>query len=277
MFLELLFVSVALAQDVPVPSLSGHVVDLTATLSPAQAIELENKLAAFEAKKGSQLAVLLVPSALPETIEQFSIRVADKWKLGRKSVDDGAILVIAKQDRKLRIEVGYGLEGALPDATAKRIVSEVIVPRFTTGDFFGGIAAGAASMMSVIDGEPLPPPVKHEWNSHSLPIEWLAGGFFAVLMLGAWLRSTLGTLPAALTSGVLVGLLLKLLVTGLLLACLGGMAMFLLTLFLGVPGIVGSRGLRWGGGGFSGSGGFGGGGFSGGGGGFGGGGASGSW
>ena len=132
--------------------------DLTETLTPDQTAKLEQKLAAFEARKGSQIAVLIVPTTQPEAIEQYSIRVAEQWKLGRKGVDDGALLLVAKDDRALRIEVGYGLEGALPDAIAKRIIEDIIVPRFKTGDFYGGIDAGVDAMIKVVDGEPLPPP-----------------------------------------------------------------------------------------------------------------------
>ncbi len=123
--------------QVAVPPLAGRVTDQTATLTTEQMAGLEQTLRAFEAKKGSQLALLIVPSTQPETIEQYALRVAEQWKLGRKKVDDGAILVVAKIDRALRIEVGYGLEGALNDATSKRIISEIITPRFKQGDFYG--------------------------------------------------------------------------------------------------------------------------------------------
>jgi uncharacterized protein len=128
------------AAQVAVPLLTGHVADQTGTLNPEQSAALEQTLHAFEARKGSQLAVLIVPTVAPETIEQFALRVAEKWKLGRKKIDDGVILVVAKSDRALRIEVGYGLEGALNDATSKRII-EIITPRFQQGDFYGGITA----------------------------------------------------------------------------------------------------------------------------------------
>jgi uncharacterized protein len=154
-----LFFSVSLSMaEVSVPALKSRVTDLTGTLAAEEAAQLEQKLAAFEARKGSQIAVLIVPTTQPETIEQYSIRVAEAWKLGRKGIDDGALLLIAKQDRTVRIEVGYGLEGVLPDALAKRIVDEVIVPQFRQGNFFGGINAGIEQMMSVVEGEPLPPP-----------------------------------------------------------------------------------------------------------------------
>ncbi|HYL17525.1 MAG TPA: YgcG family protein, partial [Burkholderiales bacterium] len=143
---------------VPVPGLKARVTDLTHTLTPEQTAQLEQKLAAFESRKGSQIVVLIVPTTKPEEIEQYSIRVAEQWKVGRKGVDDGAILLVAKDDRALRIEVGYGLEGALPDVTAKRIVSDIIVPHFKTGDFYGGIDAGVDAMIKVVDGEQLPAP-----------------------------------------------------------------------------------------------------------------------
>ena len=119
---------------------------------------LTQTLKDLETRKGSQVAVLIVPTTQPETIEQFSIRVAEAWKIGRKKIDDGALLVVAKDDHKLRIEVGYGLEGALTDVTARRIIDEIIVPRFQTGDFAGGISAGVDRIIRVIDGEPLPAP-----------------------------------------------------------------------------------------------------------------------
>ena len=144
--------------DVAIPPLKSRVTDLTATLSSQQQATLEQTLAAFETRKGSQIAVLIVPTTQPETVEQYAVRVEENWKLGRKGVDDGVLLLIAKDDRKLRIEVGYGLEGVLNDATAKRIIAEDITPRFKQGDFYGGISAGVERMIKVIDGEPLPPP-----------------------------------------------------------------------------------------------------------------------
>src|SRR5256885_9598846 len=144
--------------EVAVPPLSAHVTDLTGTLAAQQIRDLESRLAAFERGKGSQIAVLMLPSTQPETIEEYSIRLADAWKIGRARVDDGVILVVAKNDRKLRVEVGRGLEGAIPDAVAKRVVSDVIAPHFRTGDFYGGVAAGTGALMKLIEGEPLPAP-----------------------------------------------------------------------------------------------------------------------
>src|ERR1700704_2719348 len=141
-----------------VPPLRAHVTDLTGTLSAQQIQDLESRLASFERGKGSQIAVLMLPSTQPETIEEYSIRVADAWKIGRARVDDRVILVVAKDDRKLRGEVGRGLEGAIPDAVAKRVVSDVIAPHFRNGDFYGGIAAGTGALMKLIEGEGLPAP-----------------------------------------------------------------------------------------------------------------------
>ena len=143
----------AAAADVAVPPLSGRVVDQTGTLSAGDISALTQTLKNLETRKGSQVAVLIVPTTAPETIEQYSIRVAEAWKIGRKKIDDGALLVVAKNDRKLRIEVGYGLEGALTDVTSKRIIDEIIVPKFRNGDFAGGISAGVDRIVAVIDGE----------------------------------------------------------------------------------------------------------------------------
>src|SRR5580700_3591194 len=145
----------AAAAAVPVPPLGARVTDLTGTLTAEQQTALEQKLAAFEAAKGSQLAVLIVPTTQPEEIEQYSIRVVDQWKLGRKQVngqrvDDGALLLVAKNDRKVRIEVGYGLEGVLTDATTNRIIDETIGPDFRQGNFYGGIDGALEQMMKLI-------------------------------------------------------------------------------------------------------------------------------
>src|SRR6202453_5541441 len=145
--------------DVAVPPLTGRVVDQTGTLGAADIAGLTQTLKGLELRKGSQIAVLIVPTTEPETIEQYSIRVAEAWKIGRKKIDDGALLVIAKDDHKLRIEVGYGLEGALTDVTSRRIIDEIIAPKFKAGDFAGGVTAGIDRMIRVVDGEPLPAPV----------------------------------------------------------------------------------------------------------------------
>jgi uncharacterized protein len=261
--------------EVKVPPLTQRVTDLTATLDTQQIQSLDSRLTAFEAKKGAQLAVLIVPTTQPETIEQYSMRVVEAWKLGRKKVDDGALLLIAKDDHKLRIEVGYGLEGALNDATANRIIDEIIVPRFKSGNFYAGIESGTAAIMKVIDGEPLPPPPKQHSGAGGINnIEALMFiAFVLVVAVGGMLRALLGRIPAALLMGGGLGLLAWLTVAPLLIALLAGAAAFIFVL-LGAGRSSGGYG-GFGGGGFGGGGG--GGGFSGGGGGFGGGGASGSW
>jgi uncharacterized protein len=265
--------------DVAVPPLSGRVVDQTATLSSGDIASLTQSLQSLEARKGSQVAVLIVPTTAPETIEQYSIRVAEAWKIGRKKIDDGALLVVAKDDRKLRIEVGYGLEGALNDVTAKRIIDEVITPRFRTGDFAGGISAGVERMIGVIDGETLPAPQRRP-NSGPLsgidPLNPLA--LVAVFVVGAILRSALGRLIGSAATGGVVGVLAWMFFGSLAVSVIAAAVAFFFTM-LGesIASLNGGHGNWSGGGGpFSGSS-RGGGGFSGGGGSFGGGGASGSW
>lgn len=276
--LVLLYAGGAAYADVAVPPLVAHINDLTATLAPAQKQELETRLTEFEAKKGAQIAVLIVPTTEPETIEQYGIRVAQEWKLGREDIDDGALLLIAKDDRTLRIEVGYGLEGALNDATSKRIIAEYIVPEFKRGDFYSGIATGVMRMMAVIEGEPLPPPRARGTATGSFKDyeSLLFIGFVLVMVVGGMLRTFFGRLPAATIIGVVAGVLAWLIVAPLLVAALIGVIAFFFTLAGGGQGMGRGHGGPWGGSGGLG-GGFGGGGFGGGGGGFGGGGASGRW
>src|SRR5437660_1312406 len=164
-FALLLGWSLPASADVAVPQLTGRVVDQTGTLSSGDIAQLTQTLADLEKGKGSQIAVLIVPTTDGEAIEQFSLRVAEAWKIGRKKVDDGALLVIAKNDRHLRIEVGYGLEGALTDVTTKRIIDELITPKFKGGDFAGGVSAGINRMIRVIDGEKLPSPEPPHWKA----------------------------------------------------------------------------------------------------------------
>src|SRR5690349_14553754 len=180
--------------EVAVPQLTGRVVDQTATLSGDSIATLNQALQNLQARKGSQIAVLIVPTTQPETIEQFSIRVAEAWKIGRKKVDDGAILVVAKNDRHLRIEVGYGLEGALTDVTSRRIIDEDVTPKFRSGDFAGGINAGVDRMMRVVDGEPLPSPSRtanfvNNWDDLG-PVLMVA--LFAAIGVGGFFRAVLG-------------------------------------------------------------------------------------
>jgi len=276
----------------PVPPLTARVTDLTGTLTADQQTALEQKLAAFEAAKGSQLAVLIVPTTRPEEIEQYSIRVVEQWKLGRgvvggKKVDDGALLLIAKDDHRIRIEVGYGLEGVLTDAMSSRIISETITPAFREGNFYDGIDAGLGQMMKLIEGEPLPPP-EHTWqgSEHHWGPSILPELFFAVLVGSVVLRAIFGRTLGSILTGLGAGALVYVGGYALALAALAAIAGTLITMLMGLPRgsgwssypRSGGFGGGWGGGGFGGGGfGGGGGGFSGGGGGFGGGGSSGSW
>ena len=280
----------------PVPPLTARITDLTGTLTAEQRAALEQKLAAFEVAKGSQLAVLIVPTTRPEEIEQYSIRVVDQWKLGRgavggKRVDDGALLLIAKDDHRMRIEVGYGLEGVLTDAMSNRIISETIAPAFREGNYYEGIDAGLDQMMKLIQGEPLPPP-EHSWQAgqHRGGGSLLPELFFAVLVGSVVLRAIFGRTVGAALTGLGAGALVWIAGYAVGLAGLAGIGAFLLTMLMGLARTSGwsssprsgGFGGGWGGygGGFGGGfggGGFGGGGFGGGGGGFGGGGSSGSW
>lgn len=270
------FVGVAGAQTLqPVPKLTAHVTDLTATLSTDERGRLEAKLATVEREKGAQIALLLVPTVQPEAIEQYALRVAEAWRLGRKGVDDGVLLLVAKEDRKLRIEVGYGLEGALNDAAAKRIVSEIIAPRFKQGEFYGGIDAGLDAIIRVVGGEALPPPKSeshgkrsNEGNSFETLIFF---GFVLVFVVGGVLRAIFGRFLAAGIIAVLAAVVASLIFSSLLFAIVIALVAFIASLFAGATG----GGWPMGGGSWGGRGG--GGGFSGGGGSFGGGGASGGW
>jgi len=271
--LALFLASLAIHAEVAVPPLTARVTDLTGTLSPSQRDTLERELQAFESRKGSQIAVLIVPTTRPEAVEQYSLRVAETWKLGRKGVDDGVLLLVAKDDRELRIEVGYGLEGAIPDAVAKRVISEIIIPFFKQGDFYGGIHAGVSRLIRLVDGEPLPPPQARD-NSWAGIQNLLPFAFVAAVIGGGLLRALFGRLVGASIAGGIVAFVFWLIVSSLLASLIGGIAVFLFVLMAGVRiGPAGYGGL----GGGLGGGGFGGGGFGGGGGGFGGGGASGSW
>src|SRR5882762_302763 len=265
--------------EVAVPPLKAHVTDLTGTFSASQLRDLESRLAAFERAKGSQIAVLMLPSTQPETIEEYSIRLADAWKIGRARVDDGVILVIAKNDRKLRVEVGRGLEGAIPDAIAKRVIAEVITPHFKANDFYGGIAAGTDALMKLIEGEGLPAPrsgVTVNGIHHAIDFQTIFLLFVALVVTDAIFRRIFGRVVGAGISGAIVGTIVWMVAGALVFAVIGGLIGFVIAL---VNGLGGRRG-SWSSGGWSGGwggGGFGGGGFSGGGGGFSGGGASGSW
>jgi uncharacterized protein len=286
LLLAFFLASPAIHAEVAVPPLTARVTDLTGTLSPSQRDALEQELRTFETRKGSQIAVLIVPTTKPESVEQYSMRVAETWKLGRKGarggrIDDGVLLLIAKDDRALRIEVGYGLEGVIPDAVANRVIDEIIVPFFKQGDFYGGIQAGVSRLTRLVDGEPLPPPQARD-RSWSGIADLLPVAFIAVMIGGGFLGSLLGRLIGAAVSGGIVGVVFWITIGSLLGALAAGVVVFLFTLAIGGSGGRGGRGDfgGWSGGYSSGSGGgwsSGGGGFSGGGGGFGGGGASGRW
>jgi uncharacterized protein len=273
---------------VAVPPLSGRVVDQTGTLSSSDIDSLTQTLKDLETRKGSQIAVLIVPTTDGEAIEQYALRVAEAWKIGRKKVDDGALLVIAKNDRRLRIEVGYGLEGALTDVTSKRIIDEDITPKFKSGDFGGGVVAGVDKMVRIADGEKLPEPEPPHWqDSQSFNPEDLFNPFLIIpaIFFGGLLRSLMGRLLGSVAAGALTALLAWFLVGSMLAAVIVGVIASLFVLISdgftsvgpgrrgGTSGWSGGSGGSWSSGGSSSSGG----GFSGGGGSFGGGGASGSW
>jgi len=263
-----------------VPELAGHVVDTTGSLAPDALAGLEAKLAAFEQRKGTQIAVLLVRTTAPDSLEDFSLRVAEQWRIGRGGVDDGVVLVVARDDRRMRFEVGYGLEGAVPDALARRIIAETIAPRFYEEDFAGGLEAGLDALLGLIDGEPLPVPVAREPDVEpfaALPIVLVLAVFAAPLF-----RRMLGSLFGSAALGAGAGVVVWLVSSVLFASLVAGAIVFVFAL-TGVGSSGGrwaSRGGGWGRipGGFGGRGGGArGGGFSGGGGRFGGGGASGGW
>lgn len=264
-----------------IPKLETRVTDLTGTLTAGEQAELEQKLAAFEARKGAQIAVLVVATTQPEEIEQYSIRVVEAWKLGRAKPDDGVLLLLAKDDHRVRIEVGRGLEGVLTDATSNRIIDETMLPLFKQGQYGAGLNAGVDQVIQVVDGEALPPPdtgwkgnVGTLWNA-------LPALFIGFLVASSILRAIFGRVGGAAATAGLMGLVAWFF-SQLLLAAAGVAAVaFLGSLLLGLSGPGWSSGGRGGfGGGFGGGGlggGFGGGGFGGGGGSFSGGGASGRW
>jgi uncharacterized protein len=273
--------------QIPIPKFEALVVDLTGTLTAAQQSSLDEKLTAFQARKGSQIALLILPSTGPEDIAQFGIRVAEAWKVGRMKVDDGAIFIVAKDDREMRIEVGRGLEGVLTDITTSRILNDTVVPLFKQGDFFGGVNAGVDQILRVVDGEPLPAPDR-AWEpsgGDGAPLPFLLVAVFVALN---FLRNFVGRAPLALIAGMGGGVVTWWLTSRIPLSAGIGFGLFFLML------IIGGRGGFGGGGGSGrvfrdiGRGGFGGmgggwgggrgGGFGGGGGGtFGGGGASARW
>lgn len=255
----LLFVGFCIAPPLhaqqAVPALSARVIDQTGTLTPNETAALDQRLSAFEKRKGSQIAVLIVPTTAPESIEQYGIRVADQWKIGRKKIDDGVILIVAKSDRQVRIEVGYGLEGALTDATSKRIIDDIIIPRFKQEDFDGGITAGIQAVMAVIDGETLPAPAQHTQEIDESFFQFLPFVLISALILGRILKGLMGRTVGASVTGVLLAVLTWWMIGVLTAALLAGIVGFLIALagigFVG-RGFGGRGGGGFGGGGASG-------------------------
>ncbi len=264
--------------EVPVPPLKARVTDLTGTLNETQRGELEARIAAFEKRRGSQIAVLVLPTTKPEEIEQYSIRVAEAWKIGRKKVDDGLILVVAKDDRRLRIEVGYGLEGRIPDSMAKRVIDERITPRFRDGDYYGGIRDGVDQLIRLAEGEKLPPPQAAAGRGQSAPnsvFDFILPAIVFAVIAGTFLKGMLGRFPGSLATGAGLGLVAWLMF-GISIAALAVLVGFLLSFLntgMGRGGGWSSGGGSWGGSSSGRSSSWGGGG----GGGFGGGGSSGRW
>ena len=281
----------------PVPALTGHVIDRTGTLNAAQQAALEAKLAAFEQSRGAQVVMLIVLTTLPEDIASYAQRIGDSWKIGRQNIGDGLLLVVAKDDRKVRIETTKALEGAIPDLAASQIIESAITPRFRQNDFAGGLDAAADQIMARITGEKLPAPAQGRSNSRSdSGFDWTSLAvflFIAAPVGGRILSSMLGRKLGSVATGGAIGALAWLFTSSVLIggiAALAGMVFALVTslgsLGRGGLGGIGSGGFGgggfggggFGGGGFGGGGGGGGGGFSSGGGGnFGGGGASGDW
>lgn len=288
----------AAAQGVlAVPELTARVIDTTGTLDAIQRKGLEDKLAAFEQKKGSQLVVLMVPTTAPEDIASYANRVGNAWKIGRKEVGDGILVIVAKDDRKVRIEVAKALEGAVPDLAASNIIRDAITPRFRENDFAGGLNAAADQLIARVTGEALPEPPQRQGGAEGGDggFDWGSGAiflFFVVPVAGGILRGMLGRKLGALVTGGAVGGLALLFTSSVVIAAVAGIVALVFAFMGGGGGGMGGgrRGRRggWGvpiilpgggGGGWGGGGGgFGGGGFSSGGGGnFGGGGASGDW
>ena len=267
-------VAPAQAEDlVPVPLLSGRVIDQTATLTEAQSAALSAKLAALEKAHGAQVVILIVPTARPEDIASFAQRVAATWKLGRREVGDGLLLAVAKDDHDVDIQVAATLQGAIPDVVAGRIVREQILPAFRAGDYAGGLNAAVDRISALIAGEKLPPPSAQTSRSTSAARPASARGFdwqdlalflfVAVPIVGRLLASVMGRKLGALATGAAVGAIGWFLTASLLVAVGAGIvALFLVGLMGGSRGGFGGP-VIWGGG----MGGFGGGGFGGGGGG----------
>jgi uncharacterized protein len=268
----------------PVPALKARVTDQTGTLSAADEARIEGKLRAFETQKGAQIVVLIVGTTQPEAIFDYAFRVGEAWKLGRKGVDDGVLFVIAKNDRKLQILTGPGLQGTLTDAMSKRIISEIVAPRFRAGDFAGGIEQGVDKIIGLLQGEALPPPPqKKKAVSGGMNYEtFFVMAMIAAFLVGPMLRTLLGRFLGATATGGITGAAAWWLAGGLLFPIAAGAIIFVVALLMGAAGFRNLRGGGGGGGwsiggGSSSSGGGSSDSFSGGGGSFDGGGASGDW
>jgi uncharacterized protein len=271
-----------------IPTLDSPVVDTTGTLDAAAKQRLQQQALALQQRKGSQLQILMVGSTQPESIEQYTQRVFDAWKLGRKGVDDAVLVVVAKDDRNARIQTGYGLEGAIPDITAGRVIREYMAPKFRNGDYAGGLEDATAQLVNLIDGEPLPEPMSDQGSEGGSDGGGWLFALFAAFVVAQVARGLFGRLPAGvrgLLGGGAAGGVAWLLSSLLPVAGIGAFIGLLVGLTTARSGRYardggwgGFGGGGWGGGGFGGGGfGGGGGGWSGGGGMSGGGGASGSW
>jgi len=286
-----LFAGFASAQGLlPVPELTARVIDQTGTLDAIQRQGLEDKLAAFEQRKGTQIVMLIVSSTQPEDVASYANRVANAWKIGRREVGDGVLVVVAKDDRRVRVEIAKTLEGAIPDLAARRIIDEAMTPRFRQGDFAGGLQAAADQLMARVSGEALPEPKRDSRKAGSAPgFDWFDLAiflFFVVPIVGGILRRIFGKLGPVVT-GAGAGGIAMLITSSLLVAAVAGVIALVISLLSGGMGMGGRRARGgygpwigtggWGGGGGGGGGWGGGGGFGSGGGDFGGGGASGDW
>jgi len=277
----------------PVPQLTGHIIDQTGTLDAIQLKGLEDKLMSYEQTKGTQIAMLMVPTTAPEDIASYANRVGNAWKIGRKEVGDGVLVVVAKDDRKVRIEVAKSLEGAIPDLAARQIIDEAITPNFRKGDFAAGLHTAADQLMARVTGEALPAP-KAGGRAGDPGFNWMDLAiflFFAVPIVGGVLRGMFGRKLGALLTGGGVGGIALLITSSLVVAGIAGVLALLFSMITGgLGGMSSRRHTGWGGGPWIGGGGMGGGGWAGGGGGggggwggsggggdFGGGGASGDW
>ncbi len=276
------------AAPVAVPPLEGPVVDITGTLDPGTVQRLDAQARALRQRKGAQLQVLLVPATAPDSIEQYAVRVFEQWGLGRAGVDDGVLLLVAIEERAVRIETGYGLEGAIPDAVANRVIQEYLVPEFRRGNYGAGIEAASTVLVGLIDGEPLPPPVSHNRSRGLSPLELVMPVlFFAFIAaqfarVALWRRSRLVRGPVVAAASGVVGWVVAGSLHGAVLGALVGLLLGLSSMRMGQSVGPGRRhgrggGSFGGGGGWRGGGSSGGGGWSGGGGRSGGGGASGRW